>query len=223
MWKWFGAFALVASPAAADLTVSDCRQLSDRLAECKVTNEGDRAVSDIEFAIRVTEDGRTFPWAVGSGSAQIAGGLEPGEGVSIRMSFEQLPDRAAGRELRLDGEARPAGEASSGGPPMTAGEKSSLSAAVQACWNIGSLSSEAQRVTITTATEIGPNGKPVAGSIKLIKASSGSEDAIAQAFEAARRAILRCAGADGYDLPPEKIGHWSVIEIVFNPNGARVK
>lgn len=43
-----------------------------------------------------------------------------------------------------------------------------------------------------------------------------------QAFEAARRAILRC-GATGYDLPAEKYGQWRDIEMTFNPEKMRIK
>ena len=43
-----------------------------------------------------------------------------------------------------------------------------------------------------------------------------------QAYEAARRAILRC-GAKGYDLPADKYAQWQDIEITFNPERMRIK
>ena len=43
-----------------------------------------------------------------------------------------------------------------------------------------------------------------------------------QAFEAARRAIIRC-GSNGYDLPREKYGQWQNIEMTFNPEKMRIK
>jgi hypothetical protein len=52
--------------------------------------------------------------------------------------------------------------------------------------------------------------------------SGGSSAAARQAFEAARRAIIRC-GASGYDLPAEKFGQWQTIEMTFNPERMRVK
>ena len=50
----------------------------------------------------------------------------------------------------------------------------------------------------------------------------GSVAAAKQAFEAARRAIVRC-GSDGFPLPAEKYGWWQQIEIVFNPTKMRMK
>ena len=43
-----------------------------------------------------------------------------------------------------------------------------------------------------------------------------------QAFEAARRAIIRC-GSSGFDLPAEKYGHWRDIEMTFNPERMRIR
>ena len=47
-------------------------------------------------------------------------------------------------------------------------------------------------------------------------ASGGSGQAAEVAWQAARRAILRCEGA-GYGLPAEKFAQWREIEMVFNP------
>ena len=43
-----------------------------------------------------------------------------------------------------------------------------------------------------------------------------------QAFEAARRAIIRC-GVSGFDLPAEKYDQWQEIEMTFNPEQMRIK
>ena len=40
------------------------------------------------------------------------------------------------------------------------------------------------------------------------------------AFEAARRAVLRCQRG-GFDLPIEKYDHWRDIEMTFNPEKMR--
>jgi hypothetical protein len=50
----------------------------------------------------------------------------------------------------------------------------------------------------------------------------GSENATKTAFQAARRAILRCQ-KDGYKLPVEKYDHWWDIEITFNPEEMRTR
>ncbi|MGR3684765.1 MAG: energy transducer TonB, partial [Paracoccaceae bacterium] len=41
-----------------------------------------------------------------------------------------------------------------------------------------------------------------------------------QAFEAAKRAIIRC-GSRGYDLPQEKYSQWQDIEMTFDPMRSR--
>lgn len=108
------------------------------------------------------------------------------------------------------------------GPPMTAGEKDALRVAVNACWNVGALSMEALRTTITVGFSVGQDGVPDAGSIALVDTNGVSDTATRQAYEAARRAIIRC-GARGFPLPPEKFEQWKNIEIVFDPNGMRMR
>lgn len=108
------------------------------------------------------------------------------------------------------------------GPPMTAGEKDALRLAVNACWNVGALSMEALRTTVTVGFSVGQDGVPDAGSITLVESAGGSDTATRQAYEAARRAIIRC-GARGFPLPPEKYEQWKNIEIVFDPNGMRMR
>lgn len=105
---------------------------------------------------------------------------------------------------------------------MTAGEKDALRVAVNACWNVGALSMEALRTTVTVGFSVGQDGVPDAGSIELVTSAGGSDTATRQAFEAARRAIIRC-GARGFPLPPEKYEQWKNIEIVFDPNGMRMR
>jgi hypothetical protein len=50
----------------------------------------------------------------------------------------------------------------------------------------------------------------------------GGETAARQAFEAARRAVIRC-GTSGYDLPEESYDHWRELELVFNPEEMRLR
>jgi hypothetical protein len=107
------------------------------------------------------------------------------------------------------------------GPPLTGGERDGLRVAVQACWNTGALSSEALRVTVTLGVSMNRDGRPDVGSIRLIS-SDGADAPTRQAFEAARRAIIRCGG-NGYNLPPEKYEQWRDIEMTFNPERMRIK
>ncbi len=108
------------------------------------------------------------------------------------------------------------------GPPLTAGEKDALRVAVSSCWNVGSLSTEALGTTVVVVVDMTPDAKPVTSSIRLASSSGGSAAAANQAFEAARRAIIRCT-RDGYGLPAEKYGQWKEIEMTFNPERMRIK
>ena len=105
---------------------------------------------------------------------------------------------------------------------MSAGEKDALRVAVSGCWNVGSLSSEALGTTVIVSVAMSQDARPSIPSIRMLSFSGGSEAAAGQAFEAARRAIIRC-GARGYDLPPEKYDHWRDIEMTFNPERMRIK
>lgn len=108
------------------------------------------------------------------------------------------------------------------GPPLTSGEKDALRVAVQQCWNVGSLSTEALGTTVVVSVRMGEDGKPDNGSIRMDSFSGGGDAAARQAFEAARRAIIRC-GANGFDLPAEKYDQWRDIEMTFNPENMRIK
>lgn len=117
---------------------------------------------------------------------------------------------------------RPAAQAAPSGPPMTDGEKDALRIAVQQCWNVGSLSTDALRTTVTVAVSMSRDGRPDNGSIRMVGFEGGSEASARQAYEAARRAIIRC-GANGFALPVEKYDHWRDIEMVFNPERMRIR
>ncbi|MFY9211395.1 MAG: energy transducer TonB [Aestuariivita sp.] len=108
------------------------------------------------------------------------------------------------------------------GPPLSAGEKDSLRVAVSSCWNVGSLSTAALQTTVVVRVAVEEDGRPVSGSIDMLSFSGGTEAAARQAFEAARRAIIRC-GARGFQLPAEKYDQWREIEMTFNPENMRIR
>ncbi len=107
------------------------------------------------------------------------------------------------------------------GPPMTRGEIEGLHLAINKCWNVGALSTAAMNTTISVRAEMGENGKPT--NIELTGFEGGDESAAGKVFEAARRAIIRCAGQTGYDLPPEKYSEWNALNMSFDPNGMRLR
>ena len=124
-----------------------------------------------------------------------------------------------------EADAEPAGNngtVENAGPPMTDGEKDALRVAVQACWNVGSLSSDALLTTVTLGLTVAQDGIPDVASIEMIGFEGGTEASARQAYEAARRAIIRC-GAKGFQLPPDKYEQWRNIEMEFNPERMRIK
>lgn len=108
------------------------------------------------------------------------------------------------------------------GPPLTSGERDVLRLGVQRCWNTGALSTDALRTTIVVSLQMNEDGKPVVPSIRIKEQSGGTAASGKQAFQAARRAIIRC-GANGFDLPVEKYAQWREIEITFDPEKMRIK
>ena len=108
------------------------------------------------------------------------------------------------------------------GPPLTGGEKDALRVAVSQCWNVGSLSTDALGTTVVVAVTMAETGVPESGTIRLVSSSGGSDTAARQAFEAARRAIIRC-GARGFPLPVDKFSQWRDIEMTFNPEGMQFR
>ena len=97
-----------------------------------------------------------------------------------------------------------------------------LSPAVQQCWNVGSLSSLALETTVVVALSLTQDGKPLVSSIRLVSSEGGTSASVKQAFETARRAIIRC-GARGFDLPSDEYDQWKDLEMTFDPKGMRIK
>ncbi|TDK48016.1 energy transducer TonB, partial [Antarcticimicrobium luteum] len=129
---------------------------------------------------------------------------------------------AAALAEALGGAREAAPTAAPTGPPLSAGEKEALRVAVSSCWNVGSLSSEALATTVVVAVSLSQDGKPQMETIRMMSYSGGGEGAAKQAFEAARRAIIRC-GATGFSLPAAKYDRWRDIEMTFNPERMRIK
>ena len=98
-------------------------------------------------------------------------------------------------------------------PRLTQTEQDNLAASVERCWNVSALSPAAQQATIAVAVTIGPDKKPVASSI-VVTHSNADADSTRDAFEAARRAILRC-GSKGLPLPDGKEAAWGRLELIF--------
>lgn len=101
-------------------------------------------------------------------------------------------------------------------PPLSSGERYGFAQAIIPCWNIGALSTEASRTAVVVEVQMNPDSTPVASSIRLQSYEGGSEAAGRQAFEAAKRAIIRC-GSRGFDLPNNKLAADGTMVIRFDP------
>ncbi len=139
------------------------------------------------------------------------------EALAAELAAMQAAEAEAA-EQAAQAAAEQGGSTAPVGPPMSSGEKDAMRVAVERCWNISTLSTEAQRTTVRVQVDLGQDGTPEAGSIKMSSFEGGTDASARQAFEAARRAILRC-GASGFPLPPEKYDQWKELELVFNTNG----
>jgi hypothetical protein len=107
------------------------------------------------------------------------------------------------------------------GPPLTQGEREGLRLAVQRCWVVD-VGSQAASVTVTLGFDMARDGTVIANSLRLLDAEGGEGPAVQAAYEAARRALLRCQQG-GYDLPADKFAQWQRIEMTFNPSEMRLR
>ena len=103
------------------------------------------------------------------------------------------------------------------GPPLTSSEKDGLRLAVQRCWNVPAGLRDANQLKVTLAAELAADGAVINASIRLIDPSPAPDARFQQAYEAGRRALIRCSPYS--DLPRDKFGQWRDIEVVFNPEG----
>lgn len=106
------------------------------------------------------------------------------------------------------------------GPPLSQGEKDAMRVSVQKCWVVD-VGGQSANVTVTVGFSLDREGK-VSSKVNLLSSSGGDGKAVETAYQAARRAILRCQKG-GYKLPIEKYDHWREIEITFNPEKMRLK
>ena len=115
--------------------------------------------------------------------------------------------------------ANPGGGNSS---PITREEKGAFILGIQKCWNVGALGTDALAVSVVVAFNMDRDAKPNVGSIRMVASEGGSGDAVTRAYEAARRAIIRC-GATGYGLPADKYDQWQEVEVTFNASRKQIR
>lgn len=223
-------FAVSTAMAEEAAVVSACRfGDAQGVLTCNVYNPFEQAVASIEYSLVATEGGREVPWGFSSGSLSVAGGVEPGETVELTFVAPDLPERAKGREILIvvdrarafdfSGKVLNAVQSSANTSKLTDLEADRLTSAIAPCWNVGALSVTALRATVVLSVQVDATGLPDAESIAFVEGSMGSETDKRQAFEAARRAVIRC-GARGLPYGP-KMDEPSTLVIEFAPDGIR--
>ncbi|MDP5218707.1 energy transducer TonB [Ruegeria sp. 2205SS24-7] len=208
-------------PVVAEEGADEPREEQEATAQEEAT---DRIVTEAEESAEIAPQRSPRPRARPQNLRQPVKVAEPAEPEPQEDPSREAAVNDALAEALSEGEEttpEPAAPAPTG-PPLTSGEKESLRVAVSNCWNVGSLSTDALGTTVTVAVTMNQDGTPNNGSIRMLDSSGGSQAAARQAFEAARRAIIRC-GARGFNLPAEKFSHWRDIEMTFNPERMRIK
>ena len=111
---------------------------------------------------------------------------------------------------------------STSGLQMTSGEKTAIQRHLKPCWaaDPGSFS---QDIIVTLRWEMLPDGKLVAGSLRMIDSEGGEGSALRRAIQIAKSAVFRCGNKMGANLPPEKYDQWQEIEVRFDPSNMRIQ
>lgn len=123
-----------------------------------------------------------------------------GSAVYTSEDGRQAPGQAAADEWR--------------GAELTEAEVEVFQSSVHACWNIDP-ASPAASVSMIVEFSLDRHGRVEPGSIRQASAE-GPAEAYPDAFERARRAVLRCERG-GYSLPEEKFEQWRTMSLPFDP------
>ena len=159
--------------------------------------------------------------AQAAGQLDRAADLMEAEGAVLQL--RPIPDRATLRAIieRLEAGGWVERPSLYGGPPMTGAETEAFRVAVQGCWRVDP-GSESSSVQVTVNFQLDRDGR-VVGEVRLVRDSGGAQGAVNAAFEAARRAILRCQTPDGYHLPPDSYDQWQDVTLTFDPLEMRLR
>jgi hypothetical protein len=131
-----------------------------------------------------------------------------------RPSDEERAVLAEGRAAVAEATAGVATPAvADNGRPLTAEEIASFQAQIRACWNV---TEDVRDVRVLVEFSLSQAAEPLPNTIELLEANVDDAALATLAFEAARRAIIRC-GADGYDLPAAAFPVWERIQMNFDP------
>ena len=101
---------------------------------------------------------------------------------------------------------------------LTREESEGLKFAISECWSVPIGIRYDSEFKVTLGVELDRDGH-VEGTPRLIEPGSIETSEMKQAFNAARRAVLRC---QPYDLPVDQYEHWRSMEVEFNPSNLRL-
>lgn len=112
--------------------------------------------------------------------------------------------------LRIEHDAKPAKSNDVASVPLT-GQN------IQSCWNVSAFNGDALRTTVAVEFEVDDSGKPKSPTITLSRSDAPTKTAENLAYEAARRAIVRCS----------RTGYTGILAgqkalVTFNPSLMRV-
>lgn len=140
------------------------------------------------------------------------------EASDLQSTIESLVAGATAPTLPTSSAVTPASPAAGAeGAPLSAGERDGLRLAVQACWIVPAGLRDAEELRVVLGAELTVQGDVISSSVQLIEPDPIPDDRFRQAYEAGRRALIRCSPYT--DLPREKFAQWRNIEVVFNPEG----
>ncbi|SFR57719.1 hypothetical protein [Litoreibacter janthinus] len=201
-----------AAPAAEPTPIEEAREETAReAATTEIVTEADEPSTSAPTIS--TRPGRK-PKPPAQPAPQVAESTAPSLADSIANAVAE-----ANTETAVANNANPGGGTSS---PITRSEKGAFILGIQKCWNVGALGTDALAVSVVVGFQMEQDAKPVTSSIRMISSTGGSGDAVKRAYEAARRAIIRC-GATGYDLPLDKYDQWREVQVSFNATRREIR
>ncbi len=208
-------------PPEADISdLTALAQTADPLADVVSQEPEQDATAPQEAATQIVTEADEPSGAVTSSIRPSARPSRPAPQPQVAEDTSDDDALAAALADALAGADSGPAPALPAGPPLSGSEQDGFRVAVSRCWNVDT-GSEAANVQVTVAFDLSRDGK-VSGQVRQIASSGGSGNAVETAFQAARRAILRC-GAKGFDLPAEKYDHWKAVELTFDPSSMRLR
>ena len=225
----------ITAPPPPDANIAEVPQeavVPDNSAEAEVVQEEQEAAAPEETTTQIVIEDLAPTTSVRPVTRPNRPAPAPAPEPETEVATETPPpvepvvnedDVAAALEAALAGASEtPAAPAVPAGPPMTGAERDSFRVSLERCWNVGGMSSAAQRVIVTVSFQLDRNKKVVGNEVRLVSAEGGDQQAIDVAFRAARSAIFQCQSRDGgFDLPDDKYEAWRNNIVVFDPEEMR--